>query len=388
MTRRESIAIAALVVATVAGFYLLWRAETATPIVGVVRTTEVRIAPEVGGQLAAIKVTPGTRVRVGDVVAELSAVELTASVGQARAQLAAAKASRDHVYAGVRAEQVASLAAEIAKAKARLDFTQAQLTRTSTLASNDFAAQQALDQAVNDVANARADVAEAEANHQAAVAGPTREERAIADAEVDAAASALAVLERRLNKTILRAPGDGVVTVIVAEIGENVRAGQPVLVIAETGKQFLSFNAREDLLHGLMVGTSVNVRRSGAAEKTPALVTELRPLGTFATWQPSALLAIMTAIHCACASICRVIQPDSSQACRSGSILDLDATKEGNLRLSPMSKSKAWLFCNRGRPLHGISNRRQSVLSKSLRPSVWSPLDLHMHNRNHHNASR
>ena len=40
------------------------------------------------------------------------------------------------------------------------------------------------------MANARADVADAEANHQAAVAGPTREERAIADAEVEAAASA------------------------------------------------------------------------------------------------------------------------------------------------------------------------------------------------------
>jgi hypothetical protein len=37
------------------------------------------------------------------------------------------------------------------------------------------------------------------------------------------------VLERRLDKTILRAPADGVVTVIVAEIGENIRAGQPVL---------------------------------------------------------------------------------------------------------------------------------------------------------------
>src|SRR5262245_11757490 len=114
MHKGKSIAIAALAVATVAGVHLLWRAETPTPIVGVVRTTEVRIAPEVGGQLAAIKVTPGARVRAGDVVAELSAVELTASVGQARAQLAAAKASRDHVYAGVRAEQVASLAAEIA----------------------------------------------------------------------------------------------------------------------------------------------------------------------------------------------------------------------------------------------------------------------------------
>jgi HlyD family secretion protein len=285
MTRGRSIAIGAFVVVTAVGFYLLWRAEATTPIVGVVRTTEVRIAPEVGGQLVTINVTPGARVRAGDVVAELSAVELAASVGQARAQLAAAKASRDHVYAGVRAEQVASLAAEIAKAKARLDYAQAQLTRASTLASSDFAAQQAVDQAESDVANARADVAEAEANHQAALSGPTREERAIADAEVEAAASAVAVLERRLNKTILRAPADGVVSVIVAEIGENVRAGQPVLVIAETGKQFLSFNAREDLLRGLKIGAIVDVQRSGATEKTPALVTELRPLGTFATWQ-------------------------------------------------------------------------------------------------------
>src|SRR4029453_17207492 len=147
------------------------------------------------------------------------------------------------------------------------------------------ATQQALDQSQNDAAAARAEVAEAQANHDSAVAGPTREERAIADAEVEAAASALVVLERRLNKTILRAPADGVVSVIVAEIGENIRAGQPVLVIAETGMQFLSFNAREDLLRGLKIGAIVDVQRSGATEKTPALVTELRPLGTFATWQ-------------------------------------------------------------------------------------------------------
>jgi HlyD family secretion protein len=285
MTRRTYIFIVALVLVAAPSSYLLRPTKTTPPIVGVVRTTEIRIAPEVAGQLAAIKVGPGAPVREGDVVAELSAVELVASVGQARAQVAAAKASRNNVYAGVRAEQVASLEAEIAKAKARLDYMQAQLTRTSTLAADDFATQQALDQAANDVANARADVADAEANHQAAVAGPTREERAIADAQVQAAASALAVLERRLNKTVLRAPADGVVSVIVAEIGENVHAGQPVLVIASTGKQFLSFNAREDLLHGLTVGAGVNVRRSGATEKTPALVTELRPLGSFATWQ-------------------------------------------------------------------------------------------------------
>jgi HlyD family secretion protein len=284
MPKRRYIGITLFVLAVAVGAYFLWRAEAAAPIVGVVRSTEIRIAPEVGGQLADIKVDRGARVRAGDVVAELSAIELTASIGQARAQLAAAKASRDHVYAGVRAEQVASLEAEISKAKARLDYATAQLTRVSTLAKTDDAAQQLLDQTTNDAASARADVTEAEANHQAAVSGPTREERAIADVEVEAAVAALAVLERRLDKTILRAPADGVVSVIVAEVGENIRAGQPVLVIAETGKQFLSFNAREDLLDGLTVGVRVYVRRSGA-EKVPALVTEMRPLGTFATWQ-------------------------------------------------------------------------------------------------------
>jgi HlyD family secretion protein len=285
MPSGRNVVVAALVLAAVAGFYVLRGSEAAAPIVGVVRTTEIRIAPEVGGQLAAIKVAPGARVRAGEVVAELSAVELTASVGQARAELAAAKASRDHVYAGVRAEEVDALAAEIAKAKSRLEYAQQQLARTTYLARSDTATQQALDQTENDAAAARADVAEAEANHAAAVAGPTREERAIADAQVKAAAAALAVLERRLEKTILRAPADGVVGVIVAEVGENILAGQPVLTIAETGKQWLSFNAREDFLRGIRVGMIVEVGRMGTRETTPALVTELLPLGPFATWQ-------------------------------------------------------------------------------------------------------
>src|SRR5262245_878201 len=265
--------------------YFLWRPEPATPLVGVVRTTEVRVAPEIGGQLEAIKVHKGDRVNAGDVLAELSATELTASVAQARAALAAATADRNNVYAGVRAEQIASLASEIAKAKSRLQYAEQQLGRTATLAQSNTATQQALDQAQNDAASARADVAEVQANYDAAVAGPTREERAIADAQVKAAATALAVLERRLDKTILRAPADGIVSVIVAEVGENIHAGQPVLVIEAAGKQWLSFNAREDLLRGLTVGSKVDVARAGAREPTRALVAELLPLGSFATWQ-------------------------------------------------------------------------------------------------------
>src|SRR6202012_907658 len=241
--------------------------------------------PEVTGQLVSIAVQKGDHVHAGDVLAKLFAVEQTAQLDQARAAQVSATADRNNVYAGVRREQVDSLKAAISKANARLDYVKLQFTRTSTLAGQNFESQQALDQATNDVAGAQADVAEAQANYDAAVAGPTHEEGAISDAQVQAAAAAVTVLERRLDKMILRAPADGVVSVIAAEVGENVRPGQPILMVEAAGGQWLSFNAREDHLGGLAVGKTVDVLRNGDNAATKAVVTELRPLGTFATWQ-------------------------------------------------------------------------------------------------------
>lgn len=287
MHKASRAAIVAIALVLVAGviLYSARHSGSSATIVGVVRATEVRAEPEVNGQLVSIAVEKGTNVRAGDILARLSAVELTAQADQARAALASATANRNNVYAGVRREQVDSLKAAIAKASARLDYVQAQLTRTSTLARQSFESQQSLDQAANDVASARADVAEAQANYDAAVAGPTREERAIADVQVQAAAAAVTVLERRLDKMILRAPAGGVVSVIAAEVGENVRAGQPVLAIEAAGKQWLSFNVREDHLNRLSMGAIVSVMRNSAAGVIKAGITELRPLGTFATWQ-------------------------------------------------------------------------------------------------------
>jgi HlyD family secretion protein len=287
MRKARRTAIVAIVLLLVAGalIYFGRRSESSAAIVGVVRATEVRVEPEVDGQLVSIAVEKGARVHADEVLARLSAVELTAQVDQARAALASATANRNNVYAGVRREQVDSLKAEIAKANARLEYTEVQLKRTSTLASQSFESQQALDQAENDAASARANVAEAQANYDAAVAGPTREERAIADAQVQAAAAAVAVLERRLEKMTLRAPADGVVSVIAAEVGENVRAGQPILMVEAAGKQWLSFNVREDHLNGLTIGETASVMRNGADGASKAVITELQRLGTFATWQ-------------------------------------------------------------------------------------------------------
>ena len=120
----------AITLVLVAGvlIYSTRRSGTPAPIVGVVRATEIRVEPEVNGQLVSIAVAKGAQVQAGDVLARLSAVELTAQADQARAALASAIANRNNVYAGVRREQVDSLKAAIAKASAALDYVQAQLT--------------------------------------------------------------------------------------------------------------------------------------------------------------------------------------------------------------------------------------------------------------------
>jgi HlyD family secretion protein len=55
-------------------------------------------------------------------------------------------------------------------------------------------------------------------------------------------------------------------------------------MVEAAGRQWLSFNVREDHLGGLAVGKTVNVLR-GADAATKAVITQLQPLGVFATWQ-------------------------------------------------------------------------------------------------------
>jgi len=276
-----------MILATMAGtaIHLVTRSETPGPIEGVVHATEVRMAPEVGGHLAAVRVAKGARVKRGDVLATLSAAELSASVEQARAAYRSALADRDNVYAGVRSEVIAVSAAEVDKAKSRLVYADQQLNRFSRLVHENFAPGQALDEAQMQVAATRADVAEAAANYASAKAGPTKQERAIADATVLAAEAQVAVLESRLMKTILKAPVDGIVRVVAAEVGEAIRAGQTIIAIEAVEQPWLSFNVREDQLAGISIGSGVDALVAGQSIALRGVATELSSIGQFATWQ-------------------------------------------------------------------------------------------------------
>lgn len=128
------------------------------PIPGMVRQTEIRIAPETTGRLASIAVAAGQHVKKGDLLAVLDNPELTAAVGEARAAAASARADRARVYSGVRAEEVAIATQTVHTAEANLLLAQQQYKRAAALAGKDFTSQQKLDESVGSLAKAEADL--------------------------------------------------------------------------------------------------------------------------------------------------------------------------------------------------------------------------------------
>src|SRR5262249_584890 len=155
-------------------------------------------------------------------LAELANPELSAALVLAKAEAGAARAARDRVYAGIRAEQVSVLEREIETDRSNLLFAEQQFVRKSILASDGFAPRQDLDEPSAAVGAARAKLAAAQEAYQAAHLGPTREELAIADAKLENANAAVEVVATRVAKLRLRAPTDGIVAVVVAEPGEAI----------------------------------------------------------------------------------------------------------------------------------------------------------------------
>ena len=257
---------------------------TISAVPGMVQRTEIRIAPEVDGRLLNAAVQPGQHVKKGDVLATLDNPELAAALGEARAAAASAKADRDHVYAGVRSEEVAIAEQSVKTAEANLLLAQQQNARAASLVAKGSGSRQLLDETTGQLGKAQADLDLKRAQLTAASAGPTTEELALADARVTAAQAAVDDAQIAFNKTTLRAPIDATVLIQVAELGETLVPGKPILTIEPDGQRWFAFTLREDTLRDLAIGKIVPLQTSDG-RKIDARVSELRPLGEFATWR-------------------------------------------------------------------------------------------------------
>ena len=278
------VAVAAIGAAVAVGFRYEVAHNPQPPLVGVVHETEIRIAPEISARLKSLAVASGREVRKGETLAELSSPEIAASLEEAKANAESARADLAHVAAGVRQEEIDEAAERAAVASSNLALAKQQFARVSTLAAKNFASRQQYDEDAAALAEADAHLNLAEAALAESRAGPTREQLAIAGSQVRLALATIDDVAAELAKTTLTAPADGVARLTVAEPGEAIVPGQPVMTLGLANDRWFTFTIREDRLGGVTIGSTLTLR-TAAGDRVEAKVTELRPLGEFAVWR-------------------------------------------------------------------------------------------------------
>ena len=184
---------------------------------------ESRLGFRVGGKLTERAVEPGQSVKAGQVLARLDPQDLKLAADAAAAQIAAARTNRDLAAADFKRYQVL---------KEQNFISGAELERRETTLK-------------------------------------------AAQAQLDAAQSQGAAQANQAGYTNLVADRSGVVTAVLAEVGQVVAAGTPVVQLAQDGARDVVFAVPEDKVAAIKVGSQVAVRAWAGPEVENAIVREV-----------------------------------------------------------------------------------------------------------------
>lgn len=207
---------------------------------GHVEATDVRISAKVPGRLQSLPLQEGDTVVAGQELARVDTTDLDLALRQARAERAQAAAELRLRLAGARAEDIAELEAQIAGVEADLAGAQRDLDRMQGLLDSGSGTSKARDDAHTrrDVLSARlAATRQALARLQA---GFRTEEKDAARARLLAVEARIAQIEQQIADATVVAPLAAVVTEKVAEQGELVQVGSPLVVLTRLEEPWLT----------------------------------------------------------------------------------------------------------------------------------------------------
>src|ERR1700721_291311 len=252
------VGIVAAVIVALSVFYLL-RPEPLL-VQGEVDATRLDIAARVDGRVKEIPVERGQNVAAGAVLVQIDNPETIAKHQQMRAAQAVAAAQLANVLAGTRVETIAARKAEMERTQAALVLAQKTFERTHTLTEQGNAPQSRLDQVTDTLHESERAVDQAKSAYEQAVNGYTKEERAIARANVEKANADIQSVQSIIDQLVVYAPLASQIYQRNVEPGEYVSPGVPLITLIDLADVWIHFDLREDLLKTLKVGDRFNVR--------------------------------------------------------------------------------------------------------------------------------
>jgi HlyD family secretion protein len=230
---------------------------------GIVELDEVRLSFELGGRLAERKVQRGDRVEAGAVLARLDDTLARQQRDARAAEARAATAQRDLVVAGTRPEEVRSASAELRAAEALVTRLQGEVRRSGRLAVAGVEGSARTEELDADLTRAREQVAAQRERVRVLRGGARREEIALVEARVEAAAAALAAEDERLARHILHAPVAGRIVDVHAEPGEVVSTGGAVVTLADPRRPYIDVFVPQARVPAVHAGAAAQLRVDG-----------------------------------------------------------------------------------------------------------------------------
>lgn len=241
-----------------------------------------QVTPSVGGTISEVLVTDTQTVKKGDILVVIDPTDAKLALAQAEADLGRAirrvkgyVATDSGLAAQIAARQADEKRAEAQQTSAEADFERAKidLQRRETLAKSGSVSGDELTRAQNayaaaqaNLAAARATAAQAKANRNAAAGNKEANAVLIANTTEDANPEVALARARRdqaavdLDRTVIRAPVDGIVAKRQVQLGQRVQAGTPLLTVVPVQDMHVDANFKEVQLENVRVGQPVTLK--------------------------------------------------------------------------------------------------------------------------------
>lgn len=286
MSGRKFLVLVAIIFLIAAGIY--WYSipsGNAIPLTGIVDGNEVIVSPQITGRLVKLTVDEGSRVKPGELIAELDSQELQASLASAKANVTSLEAqvqeanhnyiwTKDQTSASVEQAQatLTSTRAQLAQAQANLWRDQTDFGRMQELFKSGIESAQDRDHAEATLRVSKANVKslqESVGAQQAALDVAIANQKQVAVrqseiastiAQVEQARAAEAQTATQLGYTKIYAPIGGIVSVRVAKQGEVVSQGSPIVVIVDVDHLWARADVEESYIDDVGFGQTLRVK--------------------------------------------------------------------------------------------------------------------------------
>jgi membrane fusion protein, multidrug efflux system len=219
----------------------------------------VHVAALVGGRVIKIGVSENVRVSEGDLLFQIESLPYRLAVEQAAAELNIAEAQLETRRRSLSTERSDAAIAhdQTTTAEENHELAVRTVKRLRPLAASGYVPQQQLDQAQvteKDTATALVQAKEREAAAFQAIGT-----EAAAEATIAARRSALAIAQRQLDDTTVRAPHNGLVVGLTISSGEIVAPSQAIFTLINTDDWFAVANFRETDLSAIAIGDCATI---------------------------------------------------------------------------------------------------------------------------------